>query len=43
MNPRLNVGYIVEEPLLIQTKSSAEERRRKALALLAQVGLPEDS
>ncbi len=43
MNSRLNVGYIIEEPLLIQTKLSAPERKEIALALLREVGLPEDS
>jgi oligopeptide/dipeptide ABC transporter ATP-binding protein len=43
MNSRLNVGYIIEEPLIIQTRMSAAERREKCLALLKDVGLPEDS
>jgi oligopeptide/dipeptide ABC transporter ATP-binding protein len=43
MNPRLNVGYIIEEPLLIQTRLDAAQRRELAMGLLADVGLPEDS
>jgi len=43
MNSRLNVGYIIEEPLVIQTRMSAAERRDKCLALLRDVGLPEDA
>jgi oligopeptide/dipeptide ABC transporter ATP-binding protein len=43
MNSRLNVGYIVEEPLVIQTKMKPAERRASALALLAEVGLGEDA
>lgn len=43
MNGRLTVGYIIEEPLLIQTGMSARQRREKCLALLEDVGLPEDS
>ncbi len=43
MNPRLNVGYILEEPLLIQTDLNAARRKESALRLLADVGLPEDS
>jgi len=43
MNPRLNVGYILEEPLAIQTKMGAAARKAAAIALLADVGLPPDS
>ncbi len=43
MNPRLNVGYILEEPLLIQTDQNAAKRKEVAMRLLADVGLPEDS
>ncbi len=43
MNARLTVGYIIEEPLLIQTRMSAAARREKALALLRDVGLAEES
>ena len=43
MNPRLNVGYIIEEPLLIQTRLNAVERKKAALDLLKAVGLPEDA
>jgi oligopeptide/dipeptide ABC transporter ATP-binding protein len=43
MNGRLTVGCIVEEPLVIQTRMTAAERRAKCLALLEDVGLPADS
>ena len=43
MNSRLNVGYIIEEPLIIQTHLSIAERRDKAMYLLKHVGLPEDA
>ena len=43
MNPRLNVGYIIEEPLMIQTDLDAKWRKEAALNLLKDVGLPEDS
>ncbi len=43
MNARLTVGSIIEEPLVIQTRMSAAERREKALSLLRDVGLPEES
>jgi len=43
MNSRLNVGYIIEEPLIIQTRMSIAQRREKAMYLLKHVGLPEDA
>lgn len=43
MNSRLTVGYIIEEPLVIQTKMNAEQRKAKAMSLLTDVGLPEAS
>jgi ABC-type oligopeptide transport system ATPase subunit len=43
LNPRLTVGAIVEEPLIIQTKLKPAERHAKALALLADVGLRADA
>lgn len=43
MNSRMNVGYIIEEPLIIQTKMSAEERYDKVIQLLKDVGLPSDA
>lgn len=43
MNSRLNVGYIIEEPLIIQTKLTIAQRREKAMYLLKHVGLPEDA
>ncbi|WP_062203873.1 dipeptide ABC transporter ATP-binding protein [Aureimonas sp. AU12] len=39
LNPRQKVGAILEEPLKINTKLSAAERRVKAEAGLAEVGL----
>jgi oligopeptide/dipeptide ABC transporter ATP-binding protein len=43
MNPRVNVGYIIEEPLIIQKTMKQRERKDKALELLKLVGLPENS
>ncbi len=43
MNSRMNVGYVIEEPLIIQTKMTADERKAKVLQLLKDVGLPEDA
>jgi dipeptide transport system ATP-binding protein len=42
LNPRKTVGAILEEPLVINTASSAAERREQALAMMAQVGLRRD-
>lgn len=39
LNPRKKVGQILEEPLLINTRLSSAERRDKALAMMAKVGL----
>ncbi len=39
LNPRQKVGAILEEPLKINTKLSARERREKADRALAEVGL----
>jgi peptide/nickel transport system ATP-binding protein len=43
MNPRLNIGAIIEEPFEIQTRLPRAERKEAAMALLGEVGLPEDS
>ncbi|WP_370937965.1 oligopeptide/dipeptide ABC transporter ATP-binding protein [Amycolatopsis sp. cg13] len=43
LNPRLKVGAIVEEPLLVNGKSGTKaERRQRALDTLADVGLSEE-
>ena len=39
LNPRQKVGAILEEPLVINTRHSAKERREKAIAMLERVGL----
>ncbi|TCT04437.1 peptide ABC transporter ATP-binding protein [Paralcaligenes ureilyticus] len=39
LNPRKKVGTILEEPLLINTRLSGPERREKAHAMMALVGL----
>tara|TARA_R110002020_G_scaffold36894_23_gene110962 strand:- start:1354 stop:2382 length:1029 start_codon:yes stop_codon:yes gene_type:complete len=39
LNPRQKIGTILEEPLLINTRLSAGERRQKAMAMLQRVGL----
>jgi len=39
LNPRQTVGNAIEEPLLVNTKLSATERRERALDMMARVGL----
>ena len=39
LNPRKKVGTIIEEPLVINSKLSASERRVRAEAMMAKVGL----
>jgi dipeptide transport system ATP-binding protein len=39
LNPRKRVGTILEEPLVINTKLSKQERRAQALDMMAKVGL----
>ncbi|MGA0525645.1 ATP-binding cassette domain-containing protein, partial [Escherichia coli] len=39
LNPRKKVGQILEEPLLINNSFRKEQRREKALSMMAKVGL----
>lgn len=39
LNPRHKVGYILEEPLLLNTKVTATQRRKKAEETMERVGL----
>lgn len=39
LNPRQTIGSTLEEPLLVNTDTPAEERRVAAMAMLAKVGL----
>ncbi len=39
LNPRRKIGSILEEPLKINTSLNADQRREKALAMMAKVGL----
>jgi dipeptide transport system ATP-binding protein len=39
LNPRQKIGDVLAEPLLLNTKMSAAERREKAMAMLLKVGL----
>ena len=39
LNPRQKIGHALEEPLLVNTALAADERREKARAMMASVGL----
>ncbi|OBZ92713.1 peptide ABC transporter ATP-binding protein [Pararhizobium polonicum] len=41
LNPRKKIGEILTEPLIINTKMKADDRRDKAMAMLKKVGLEE--
>jgi len=43
MNPRFSAAEIVEEPLLIQTRTTRRARRQQALVLMEQVGISPQS
>jgi peptide/nickel transport system ATP-binding protein len=40
LNPRMTAAEIIEEPLLIQREGTKSDRRRRAIGLMDQVGLP---
>jgi len=42
LNPRLTIGRALEEPLIVQGRGTATERRERVLAMLARVGLRAD-
>jgi dipeptide transport system ATP-binding protein len=39
LNPRQKIGDVLAEPLLLNTRMGAEERRERAMAMLIKVGL----
>jgi dipeptide transport system ATP-binding protein len=41
LNPRQKIGDILSEPLVINTRTPAEERRERAMTMLKRVGLQE--
>jgi len=43
LDPRMRVGSIIAEPLVIQDIGSAKERRQRVFELLDEVGLPRNS
>jgi dipeptide transport system ATP-binding protein len=42
LNPRQKIGKALEEPLLVNTRMSAAEREKAALAIMAKVGLRQE-
>ncbi|MCU1686309.1 MAG: transporter ATP-binding protein [Amycolatopsis sp.] len=40
LDPRMNIGSIIAEPLVVQRQGARKERRERVLHLLAEVGLP---
>lgn len=42
LNPRQKIGDVLAEPLLLNTKMSAAERREKAMEMLLKVGLGQE-
>ncbi len=42
LNPRMRIGSILEEPLVVHHIGDAETRRERVLAMVAQVGLSDD-
>lgn len=42
LNPRQKVGDILQEPLIINTKLNASQRREKVLTMMARVGLSDE-
>jgi dipeptide transport system ATP-binding protein len=39
LNPRKKVGALLEEPLIIEGRAGAQERRQRAMEMMARVGL----
>ncbi|WP_217586193.1 ABC transporter ATP-binding protein [Lentibacillus saliphilus] len=39
LNPKMSVGELIEEPLLVQTSATKAERKQKSIELLEKVGL----
>ncbi len=42
LNPRLTIGRALEEPLIVQQRGNATERRERVIAMLGRVGLRAD-
>ncbi|TMW69910.1 ABC transporter ATP-binding protein [Alteribacter natronophilus] len=43
LNPRMSVGEIIEEPMLVQRTMGRKERKEKVVDLLRKVGLPPEA
>ncbi|MDG5790121.1 dipeptide ABC transporter ATP-binding protein [Evansella sp. AB-P1] len=43
LNPRMSVGEIIEEPMIVQNTLTKKERKEKVVDLLAKVGLPAEA
>ncbi|ADU28309.1 ABC transporter ATP-binding protein [Evansella cellulosilytica] len=43
LNPRMSVGEIIEEPMIVQKILNSAERKEKVLDLLEKVGLPPEA
>ena len=42
LNPAKKIGWILEEPLRLNTKLGAKERKKQVLQMLSEVELPDD-
>ncbi|MFV8830441.1 ABC transporter ATP-binding protein [Alkalihalobacterium sp. APHAB7] len=43
LNPRMSVGELIEEPMIVQNTMSAKERKDMVVELLGKVGLPAEA
>ncbi|WP_026688770.1 ABC transporter ATP-binding protein [Alteribacter aurantiacus] len=43
LNPRMSVGEIIEEPMVVQKTMSKKDRKQKVIDLLHKVGLPAEA
>jgi peptide/nickel transport system ATP-binding protein/oligopeptide transport system ATP-binding protein len=43
LNPRMSIGELIEEPMVVQQSMSKQERKDKVVDLLRKVGLPEEA
>ncbi|MDE5416309.1 ABC transporter ATP-binding protein [Alkalihalobacterium chitinilyticum] len=43
LNPRMSVGQLIEEPMLVQNTLSSQERKDMVVELLGKVGLPPEA
>ena len=43
LNPRMSIGELIEEPMIVQNIMTKPERKEKVLQLLSKVGLPPEA